>query len=113
MLNLNSKPKVWIDHEETKTRYFIQAIFPEDNKRLMKRSKGKNGELDGIAHNGLVVDFAVIEWEGVGDNGVPVPPTEENKRKFGEKFATIASFIYSRASDVTLSLDEQEAAKND
>lgn len=113
MLNLNATPRIKIEHEETGASFLIKPISPRDNQKLLKRSKDKQGEIDYITLNGLVVDFAVLEWEGVGGPDGLLPPSSENKIKTGEKFPGIANFIYSKATEVKPFVDEVEEAKND
>lgn len=106
-------PQVWIEHEETKTRYLIRPIEPRDSQKLLRRSRDKAGGIDYVKHNGLTVDFAVVEWEGVGARGVVSPCTSENKIRFGERFGKIVGFISEKASDPALFMDEEGDAKND
>ncbi|MBI5920260.1 MAG: hypothetical protein HY847_01275 [Betaproteobacteria bacterium] len=125
MLNLNAKPRVWITHEETGARFEIQPITPRDTQRLQKQAKDKSGEIDYVTYNGLLVEFAVLDWEFVGGPDGPLPPTPSaeykgsgpppvpgNKYRLGEKFQSIANFIHLKAIDVKLFVDEVEEAKN-
>ena len=114
MLSIDeTRPRVWIEHEETGTRYLVGPIEPRDNQKLLKRSRDKQGNIDFVKHNGLSVDFAVFEWEGVGARGVAAPCSTENKIKHGERFGRIAVFIAEKAGDPALFLEEEHDAKND
>lgn len=113
MLNLNADPQVWVTHEESGCEFLIRPLDPRANQKLLKAARDpKKGEVDFIKHNGLVVDHVVIEWKGVGGNGAELPPTEENKKKLGEKFPPIANFLFQRATDIKLFCDEVDEAKN-
>ena len=114
MLSIDeTRPRVWIEHEETKTRYLIGPIEPRDNQKLLKRARDKQGNIDFVRFNGLLVEHAVFEWDGVGARGVVAPCSAENKIKHGERFGKIANFISEKASDPALFLEEEEDAKND
>lgn len=115
MLNIaeDAIPKVWVEHEETRTSYFIVPIEPKDGQRLLKQSRDKKtGELDNVKYNGLAAAHMIKEWKGVGANGVETACTDEAKVKFGERFVRIVSFLIDRATDMKLFSDEAEAGKN-
>lgn len=112
MLNLNADPQVWVTHEESGCEFLIRPLDPRENQKLRKRATDRKGVFDFIAHNGLLVDHLVIEWSRVGGPGGELPPTEENKKKLGEKFPGIANFIFERATDIKLFCDEVDEAKN-
>lgn len=114
MLRLDASPQVTVSHDETGCEFTLKHIHPRDNQKMLKRAKDKRtGEVDFIVYNGLVVDAAVIEWAGVGGAAGELPATEEHKRTLGEKFPSIANFIFGKATDVKLFCDEVDAAKND
>lgn len=113
MLNLNANPQVWVHHEETDTEYLIQPLDPRRNQKLLKEARDpKKGDVDFIKHNGLIVNEVVLEWKRVGGPEGELPPTDENKRKLGEKFPPVAQFLFQQATDIKLFVDEVDAAKN-
>lgn len=112
MLNLHAKPQVWVTHDESGCEFEIVPLDPRDNQKMLKKSRDKKGDLDHLSYNGLVVNAVVVDWKGVGGSGELLPPTEENKRALGEKFPLIASFLFGRATDISLFIEEEDAAKN-
>lgn len=113
MLRLDAKPQLWVTHDDSGCEFLIGPITPRDNQKLLKAAKDKKGEIDYIVHNGLTVDFCVVEWKHVGGPEGELPPTEENKKKLGEKFPSIANFLFRQATDIKMFCDEVDAAKND
>jgi len=105
-------PRVWITHEETKTRYRIKPVEPKDSKRLLVAARDKKGELDGVKYNGLAAEHMIDDWEGVGAEGQPTACTPEAKVKFGERFGRIVAFLMERATDPNMFSDEEDAGKN-
>lgn len=105
-------PRVWVTHEETKTRYLIKPVEPKDSRRLLAASKDKKGEFDGVKYNGLAADHMIEDWEGVSANKQLTPCTSEARVKFGERFGRIVAFLMERATDPGMFGDEDDAGKN-
>lgn len=106
-------PTVWVEHEETNTRYLIGAVEPRDAQKLLKAARDKKtGELDNVKYNGLAAQHMIREWQGVVGAGAVSPCTPEAKVKFGERFGRIVSHLMDRATDMRLFSDEADAGKN-
>ncbi len=81
--------KIPFTHEESGAAFVLRPLLPADRARLMRESTDEGGRFDFVKYNGLVADFAILSWEGVGDNGQAIACTKENKLAFGENLAEI------------------------
>lgn len=112
MLNIDANPQQWVTHEPTGCRFKIKPLDLRTNQALVKECRDAAGEQDAVQYNGRVVDAVVLDWEGVGAGGVLAAPTADNKRKLGERIPSLSGFLYQKATDVRMFLDEADAAKN-
>lgn len=113
MLRLDAMPQVWVTHEETGAEFEIRPLDPKDNQKLVKRARDKKGDFDGLVYNGLVVDYVVLNWRGIGGATGELPASTENKVRTGERFPKIANWLHEQATDIKLFVEEMEDGKND
>ncbi|MDP3425490.1 MAG: hypothetical protein Q8S32_17250 [Burkholderiaceae bacterium] len=91
-------------------KFTLIPIDPRAYEKLQRQAgRGKNGEADPIAFAGLFAKQAIVRWEGVKQHC-----SDENKQRFGERFAfNVMPWLVSQCMDVARTIDaEVDAAKN-
>lgn len=110
MLDLDKESTFDALHEETGVTFTLLTVDPRTYERLQRAAgKGKDKSPDPIAFAGLFAEHAIQAWDKVRQ-----PCNNENKRKFGERFAfNVMPWMVNECMDAARSLDEEkDAAKN-
>lgn len=118
-LDLKETPKmeegVWVDYDEDLS-FNIRYLSPKAARKLKKplvKTKWRGGEkvedFNEDAYNDALIDYMVIDWEGVEIDGKKAECNLANKKKLTELFSEISVFILEAAKDYSEFTEQKEA----
>jgi hypothetical protein len=77
-----------VDNGDTGTSYTVRQIPPDVNREIAKkhtkytpnsRTHRRDEDVDNVGFMDDLIDYALMDWSGILDDGAPAPCTRENK----------------------------------
>ncbi len=109
----------WYKIPDTEVTVQIRNLKPKMRRDIAKRCmrrKVKRGvvieETDDFKVNDLALQYCVVDWKGIEDNGGDFPVTPENKRKLDDnwpEFANLWNQVIGQQNEIDQEIEEIEA----